>query len=64
MVTFSMTLLMNKYTNIVMDDDEFIHWPKPFLLLSVICDVILTWMIEIWMQNHLVCDNTCNTLNL
>ena len=34
--------------------DEFIHWPKPYLLLSATCDEILSWMIEIWMTNHLV----------
>ena len=50
MVTFWMTPLMNKFTNIVMDDDEFIHWPKPYLLLSATCDEILSWMIEIWMK--------------
>ena len=64
MVTFHMTLLMNKQTNIVMDVDEFLHWPKPYLLLSTICDEILSWMMEIWMTNPLVSDNACNTVNL
>ena len=32
---------MNKWTNIVMDDDEFIHGPKPYLLLSTTCDEII-----------------------
>ena len=44
--------------------DEFIHWPKPYLLLSPTCDEILSWMIEIWMKSNLVSDNDCNTVNL
>ena len=44
--------------------DEFIHWPNPYLLLSATCDNILSWMIEIWMKNHLVGDNNCNTVNI
>ena len=34
--------------------DEFIHWPKPYHLLSSTCDKTLSRMIEIWMKNHLV----------
>jgi hypothetical protein len=34
--------------------DEFIHWPKPYLLLSATCDELLSWTIEIWMKNHFV----------
>ena len=44
--------------------DEFIHWPKPYLLLSATCDEILSWVIEVWMKNHLVSDGNCNTVNL
>ena len=44
--------------------DEFIHWSKPYPFLSATCDKILSWMIEIWMKNHLVCYNTYNTVNL
>ena len=46
--------------------DEFIHWPKPYLLLSTTCDEILSRMIEIWMKNHLVSDSdyNYNTINL
>ena len=44
--------------------DEFIQWPKPYLLFSTTCDEILSWMIEIWMQKHLIRDNNCNTENL
>ena len=50
MVTFHMTLLMNERTNIGVDDDEFIHWPKPYLLT---CDEILSQMIEIWIKKPL-----------
>jgi hypothetical protein len=44
--------------------DEFIHWPKPYLLLLVTCDETLSWKIETWMKNHLVSDNDYNTLAL
>ena len=44
--------------------DEFIHWSKPYLYLSATCDEIMSWMIEIWMKKHLVCDNNCNTVIL
>ena len=44
--------------------DEFIHWPKPYLPLSVTCDERLLRMIEIWMKNHLASDSLCNTVNL
>ena len=37
--------------------DEFIHWSKPYMLLSTTCDEILSWMIEIWMKIHLVSDS-------
>ena len=43
---------------------EFIHWPKPYLLLSATCDEILSWVIENWMQNHLVSDINYNIVNL
>ena len=41
--------------------DEFVYWPKPYLLLSAVCDEILSWMIEIWMKNHSVSHGNCNT---
>ena len=44
--------------------DEFIHWPKPYLHLSAPYDETLSWMIEIWMKNHLASDSNCNTVNL
>ena len=39
---------------------EFIHWPKPYLLLLATCNEILSWMIEIWMESHLVSDRKHN----
>ena len=44
--------------------DEFIHWPKPYLLLSATCDEILSWMIKFWMKNNLVSDIICNIVIL
>jgi hypothetical protein len=40
----------------------FIYWPKPYFLLSTTCDEILSWMIDIWMTNHLVSEGYCNTV--
>jgi hypothetical protein len=43
--------------------DEFIHWPKLYLLLSSTCDETLSsWMIIIWMKNHLVSDSNCKSI--
>jgi hypothetical protein len=44
--------------------DEFIYWPKPYLLLSSICDELLSWIIGIWMKNYLINDNNCNIVNI
>ena len=44
--------------------DEFIYWQKPCLLLSATCDETLSWMIEIWMKNHLVSDNNYDNVDL
>jgi hypothetical protein len=44
--------------------DEFIHWPKPRLLLLATCDEILSWMIEIWVEKSLGSDINCNTVSL
>jgi hypothetical protein len=44
--------------------DAFIHWSKPYLLLSATYDETLSWMIEIWMKNYLVSDNDCNNISL
>ena len=43
--------------------DEFIHWPKPDLLLSATCDEILSWMIEIWMKMQFVSDINCKSIS-
>ena len=43
--------------------DEVIHWPKPYLFLSTNCNEILSWMIKIWMQNHLVSDSFATLYN-
>ena len=44
--------------------DEFIRWPKPYLLFSTTCDEILSWVIEMWMKYYLVSDSYCDTVNL
>ena len=41
MVTLWMTLLVNEQTLLSMMDD-FMHWPKPYLLLSTTRDEILS----------------------
>jgi hypothetical protein len=40
--------------------DEFARWPKPDLLLLATCVEILSWINEVWMENHLVRDDNCN----
>jgi hypothetical protein len=57
MVTFWMTPFISEQTLSWMMD-EFIHWQKPYLLLSATCDEILSWVIKIWMINQLV--SHCN----
>jgi hypothetical protein len=44
--------------------DEFIHWPKPHLLMSATCDEILSRMINIWIKKHLIIDSNCDHVNL
>ena len=44
--------------------DEFIHWPKPYLLLSATCDELLSWMIGIWMKNYLASYSNCNNVDI
>ena len=43
--------------------DEFIHFPKPYLLLLAACDEILSWMIEVWIKISFVSDHNYNTVN-
>jgi hypothetical protein len=38
--------------------------PKPYLLLSAICNEILSWMIGIWMKIYTVSDISCNIVVL
>ena len=64
MLTFQMTILMNKWKILSWMMAEFIDWPKSYLLLSATCDEILSWMIEIWMKNYLVSDSSCNNVIL
>ena len=64
MVTFEMTLVMNKRTKIVMDDGWVHPFAKSYLLSLATHDEILSWMIESWMKDHLVSDRNCNTVNL
>ena len=41
--------------------DEFIHWSKS----TFFCQQLVTqYMIEIWMENHLISDSGCNNINL
>jgi hypothetical protein len=42
--------------------DEFILWPKPYILLLATCDEILSWMIEIWMKICFANARNCNTV--
>ena len=44
--------------------NEFIYWPKSYILLSAPCDEKMSWMVKIWMENHLVSDSNCNIVNL
>ena len=61
MATFWMTLLTNKFY-------KYCHgWcmsssigHKTYLLLSAICDERSSWVFEIWMKKHTVCDTNCN----
>ena len=40
----------------------FTHWLKPYLPLSPTCDEILSWMFEIWIENHVISDSNRNTV--
>ena len=60
-----MTLLMNKFSNIVMDDGQ-VHPFAKFFSCQKSCDEILSRVIEIWMEkkNHLRSDSNCTNINL
>jgi hypothetical protein len=69
MATFIVTLLMKKFTSIVMDDrilDEFhaTYRNKVWYILHPHNSMLkmLPWMSETWMETHLVSDGTCNTI--
>ena len=64
MVIFWITLIMNKGTNIVMGNGWVHPLAKTPPSLVETCDEILSWVIEIWMKNHLVSDSNCYTVNL
>ena len=64
LVSFQMTLLMISLQLLFWMMNEFVHWPKPYLLLSATCDEMLSWMIEVWMELHLLTYHDCNTVNL
>ena len=60
-----MTLLMNKFTNIVLPIYfEFIRiWYTPHPNIFVMKK--MSWKVEIWMENHLVSvSRNCNIVNL
>ena len=63
MVTFGMVLI-NKCTNIVIDDERVHPLGKSPPSVVITCDEILSWKIEIWMKNHFVSDSNGNTVNL
>ena len=42
--------------------DEFMRWPKPYLFLLATCDWKLSWVIEIWMKNHLESESNYNSV--
>ena len=52
MVTFWMTLSSHELSEQLLSwmMHEFIHWPKPTLLLLATCDELLSWMVEIRME--------------
>ena len=62
-VTYLTTLLMNEFTNIVILITLSSSTVGICCILHL-CDELLSWMIEIWMKNHLVSDRNCNIVNL
>ena len=62
---FWMTLMRNKWANIIMDGEEFICWPKPYLLLSTTFDETLSWMMDEfirWPKLYLLLSTTCDEI--
>ena len=42
------------------DDFHAIQILNQNLVYSALCNEMMSWMIETWMENHLVRDNNCN----
>ena len=63
MINFWLTLLMSEWANNVIDDG----WVRALAktLPSLVRNLwwILSWVVEIWMKNHLVSDKNCNIVN-
>ena len=52
---------------LVYEDEDYISTYTLRLqkhILRSTCDEILSWMIEIWIKNHLISDSNCNAVNL
>ena len=64
MVTVRMTFLMDKWTNIVMDDG-YVH-PLVKTLSSFVSNFWRNIVMDDWNtdENHLISDNNCNIVNL
>ena len=45
--------------------DEFVHWPKLYLLLSTTCHEMLSWMMDEfirWLKPYLLVSATCHEM--
>ena len=65
MVIFLMTILMKKYTNIVVPTYiSVVKYLQSLVYFASyhVCNEILLWMTEIWMKIHLVSDKNYNIL--
>jgi hypothetical protein len=61
-VTFLMTLLTNKFTNIVTLTYFLVHLLLGYSASKLFNIEILSWMIKIWMKRHLVSHSFCNNV--
>jgi hypothetical protein len=55
---------MNNFTNIVIPIHTLFFQLWYILHPRIFINKTLWWMIEIWMQNHLVIDDNCYIINL
>ena len=63
-VTFSMTLFIIKFANIVIPT-YFMSPTFGIFCVLTLCDETLSQIIKIWMEKHLVSDNNnCSIMNL